>query len=229
MGEWGGVACLLLCSCACTTRFVWYDEYKYLGEFHLDLQFFTATVWSIQSQVSSRCSLPSGARAAVRAPPLGAMGESAHINALASSLTSIASLAVVVLAIILAVVYCLLVRLCWWAIRKISGRREAEVQQAFREAVTELPTRRAAAAEPGECAICLDAFAENELLRALPCLHEFHARCIDAWLLKTELPSAEVPRGLPSCPLCKAAPTTPASSALRWRGTCGSAGADRAG
>ena len=167
--------------------------------------------------------------AAVRAPPFGSMGESAHINALASSLASLASLAVVVLAVILAVVYCLLVRLCLWAIRRISGRREAEVQQAFREAVTELPTRHAAAAESGECAICLEAFAEHELLRALPCLHEFHARCIDAWLLKTELPSAEVPQRLPSCPLCKAAPTAPAHSAVRWRGSCGSAGADRAG
>lgn len=33
-----------------------------------------------------------------------------------------------------------------------------------------------------ECQVCLSEFENNELLRILPCFHEFHAACIDRWL-----------------------------------------------
>ncbi|KAI8393366.1 uncharacterized protein BYT42DRAFT_3829 [Radiomyces spectabilis] len=43
------------------------------------------------------------------------------------------------------------------------------------------------------CVICLEGFKHGELVRELPCKHEYHCTCIDPWL-KTK--SAE-------CPLCK--------------------------
>ena len=46
---------------------------------------------------------------------------------------------------------------------------------------------------PESCIICLEEFKEKELHRTLPCLHTFHASCIDPWLLKSA--------GL--CPICK--------------------------
>jgi len=32
------------------------------------------------------------------------------------------------------------------------------------------------------CVVCLGDFESRQLLRALPCKHEFHARCVDKWL-----------------------------------------------
>lgn len=38
------------------------------------------------------------------------------------------------------------------------------------------------ASAAGSCAICLEAFAEGDQQRTLPCFHVFHARCVDSWL-----------------------------------------------
>ncbi|CAN0109107.1 unnamed protein product [Ascophyllum nodosum] len=50
------------------------------------------------------------------------------------------------------------------------------------------------------CTICLASYEEEEVIKVLPCGHDFHAHCLDAWL---ELKA--------SCPLCK----TPAFSKKR--------------
>ncbi|KAJ3063671.1 E3 ubiquitin-protein ligase rnf13 [Podochytrium sp. JEL0797] len=51
--------------------------------------------------------------------------------------------------------------------------------------------------EPDEsCSICITPYVENEALRSLPCSHEFHRDCVDAWLTQ----SAN------SCPVCRAKP-----------------------
>lgn len=67
------------------------------------------------------------------------------------------------------------------------------------------------------CAVCLSDFEEGDVLRTLPCAHEFHCECIDPWLVRALLragrfrvaPAARLPaaRGQSSrsslCPLCK--------------------------
>ncbi|XP_058199498.1 E3 ubiquitin-protein ligase SDIR1-like isoform X2 [Rhododendron vialii] len=42
------------------------------------------------------------------------------------------------------------------------------------------------------CTICLEQVNRGELVRSLPCLHQFHANCIDPWL-----------RQQGTCPVCK--------------------------
>ncbi len=42
------------------------------------------------------------------------------------------------------------------------------------------------------CAICIDSFGNGDIVRELPCSHEFHADCVDQWLKTT-----------PLCPMCK--------------------------
>ena len=40
------------------------------------------------------------------------------------------------------------------------------------------------------CVVCLGDFESRQLLRALPCKHEFHARCVDKWLKVSAFASA---------------------------------------
>ncbi|CAL9056948.1 E3 ubiquitin-protein ligase SDIR1 isoform X1 [Musa acuminata AAA Group] len=42
------------------------------------------------------------------------------------------------------------------------------------------------------CSVCLEQVSVGELIRSLPCLHQFHAICIDPWL-----------RQQGTCPVCK--------------------------
>ncbi|XP_071340044.1 RING finger protein 215 isoform X2 [Trachinotus anak] len=46
--------------------------------------------------------------------------------------------------------------------------------------------------ETDNCAVCLEPFNNNQCLRVLPCLHEYHRDCVDPWLLLQH-----------TCPLCK--------------------------
>ncbi|KAF3571653.1 hypothetical protein F2Q69_00061916 [Brassica cretica] len=42
------------------------------------------------------------------------------------------------------------------------------------------------------CSVCLEQVTVGEVVRTLPCLHQFHADCIDPWL-----------RQQGTCPVCK--------------------------
>lgn len=44
------------------------------------------------------------------------------------------------------------------------------------------------------CAVCLCAYEEGEMMRRLPCNHEFHLKCIDQWLTQRI-----------TCPMCRVA------------------------
>ncbi|XP_009995705.1 PREDICTED: E3 ubiquitin-protein ligase RNF38-like [Chaetura pelagica] len=43
------------------------------------------------------------------------------------------------------------------------------------------------------CVVCMCDFEARQLLRVLPCNHEFHAKCVDKWL-----------KANPTCPICRA-------------------------
>lgn len=43
-----------------------------------------------------------------------------------------------------------------------------------------------------KCAICLELFIEDQMVRFLPCLHFFHVECVDTWLELSD-----------TCPICK--------------------------
>ena len=43
-----------------------------------------------------------------------------------------------------------------------------------------------------ECAVCLQDFRADEMLRAMPCSHAFHQHCISEWLRRNVV-----------CPLCR--------------------------
>jgi len=50
-----------------------------------------------------------------------------------------------------------------------------------------------------DCCICMEEYAEGSRLRRLPCMHEFHAACIDTWLTSKTAAAA--------CPVCRRAIT----------------------
>ena len=42
------------------------------------------------------------------------------------------------------------------------------------------------------CAVCIESYRVNDVVRILPCKHQFHKTCIDQWLLEKR-----------TCPMCK--------------------------
>ena len=78
-----------------------------------------------------------------------------------------------------------------------------EAERLTVESLRSLPVHiwvGAAGDDNQECTLCMETFKSGDRLRTLPCLHHYHAKCIDRWLIDTQ-------RGVPrSCPLCKSDP-----------------------
>jgi hypothetical protein len=71
-----------------------------------------------------------------------------------------------------------------WRVRQ---RQRRQKDLAPQNVVTNLPVKifrqvERKENEPEECAICLEDYVDGEELRILPCRHEFHVGCVDAWL-----------------------------------------------
>lgn len=49
-----------------------------------------------------------------------------------------------------------------------------------------------------ECYVCLAEYEAGDSVRTLPCMHEFHAQCVDKWLKEVHN----------ACPLCRASVCT---------------------
>jgi len=74
------------------------------------------------------------------------------------------------------------------------------------------------------CAICYEELKDGDVLRSLPCMHDFHAACVDEWLIRKR-----------TCPLCRksiyersTAPSVPGAAANSNNGNVGGRGGHRA-
>lgn len=72
------------------------------------------------------------------------------------------------------------------------GSSSSAPPPATNQNITQLPTGAGNDETDGECMICLDKMGSDTIVKTLPCLHRFHADCIDRWL-----------RLHNSCPICK--------------------------
>lgn len=73
---------------------------------------------------------------------------------------------------------------CTWQLRQRQRRKNDMAPSHF---VAKLPIylfrkEKIVNSEHTECAICLEDYIEGDQVRTLPCKHEFHAKCVDAWL-----------------------------------------------
>lgn len=136
------------------------------------------------------------------------MGESAHINGLASSLSDVLAYAVIVAAVLCAIATYAFCSLCSWMCRRVMLMLQRRATRAARRKweamVAALPLRLASVDDTSsECCVCLERFCVGQEIRTLLCLHEFHRQCVDAWLLQLHEKWPLLTKDAPSCPLCK--------------------------
>lgn len=84
-------------------------------------------------------------------------------------------------------------------LRQLDDEADTSFKGATQAEINRLPVQRlaerdaAVASQRNEyCAVCLGPYAAEEEVRSLPCLHRYHADCVDPWLSKNAY-----------CPVCK--------------------------
>ncbi|KAJ8665428.1 hypothetical protein QAD02_007090 [Eretmocerus hayati] len=69
---------------------------------------------------------------------------------------------------------------------QVISDEEHQVRMAKRIGLIQhLPMRKFDGAKKGECVICMMELMVGEEVRYLPCMHTYHAMCIDDWLLRS--------------------------------------------
>ncbi|XP_046438523.1 protein goliath-like isoform X2 [Daphnia pulex] len=76
-------------------------------------------------------------------------------------------------------------------------RLSRELTSAAQKALSKIPTRAIKntdkeVSEAECCAVCIEPYKASDVVRLLPCRHEFHKVCVDPWLLEHR-----------TCPMCK--------------------------
>ncbi|XP_060561849.1 RING finger protein 150-like isoform X1 [Ruditapes philippinarum] len=77
-------------------------------------------------------------------------------------------------------------------------RLSRRLANAAKKAIAKIPQRTIKAgdkeleAEADQCAVCIEPYKWNDVIRVLPCKHVFHKSCVDPWLLDQR-----------NCPMCK--------------------------
>ncbi|KAI8137671.1 hypothetical protein BJV82DRAFT_674477 [Fennellomyces sp. T-0311] len=110
-------------------------------------------------------------------------------------LTWYVSLSVILFNVVLSPAVMMLFIYLTWRLRQRQRRKNELAPTDF---VTKLPVRKyrrekQADNDHAECAICLEDYVDGDTLRTLPCRHEFHTICVDAWLTTHKK----------FCPICK--------------------------
>ena len=64
------------------------------------------------------------------------------------------------------------------------ARHQERREQRAREVLSTLPTREFKGDNDDSltCAVCIGEFEDADIVRVLPCAHEFHKTCVDPWL-----------------------------------------------
>ncbi|XP_053329722.1 E3 ubiquitin-protein ligase RNF128 isoform X2 [Spea bombifrons] len=85
-----------------------------------------------------------------------------------------------------------------WRVTRAQNKRQKKLQDEAKKAINQLQLRtikqgdKVLGPDGDSCAVCIDTYKPNDVVRILTCNHFFHKNCIDPWLLEHR-----------TCPMCK--------------------------